>query len=137
MTATIKPVTIPREVADAIEWFRADMEGSVAYTNQDVVTVALREPYPLNHREAALRKVPFDTLLSALVNGYERELTEEEKREQAYAEIKRQYVSARSTTYYISDTDGLYSGILRGIEITLDTLRIVIPGINDEKGGAA
>ncbi|MNC49884.1 hypothetical protein D3C75_990960 [compost metagenome] len=76
-----------------------------------------------------IRSISFDTLLSALVNGYERELTEEEARELAYEELREIYTTPPQSMFA--------RGFDEGLVFTLNTLGIVIPGINDEKGGAA
>lgn len=125
MTTQIKPVTIPREVADAIERFRSS--GS---DNERILYAVVNPTRDYNDMLTHLRQIPFDTLLSALVNGYERELTEEEKREQAYADIHAIYVHHYDTAF-----ETYSDGYCDGIEYVLNTLGIVIPGINE--GGAA
>ncbi|WP_068616485.1 hypothetical protein [Paenibacillus tuaregi] len=66
-----------------------------------------------------MQTIPFDTLLATLVNGYERELTEEER---AYAAIREEYAE-------LSDTE-FAEGYDAGIEFTLNTLGIKIGGVN-------
>jgi hypothetical protein len=79
MSNVNKPV-IPADVADLLERMR-----TAGITNQDITRTAQgNTPVPDYHK--VLSSIPFDTLLAALVNGYERELTEEER---ARAAIKR------------------------------------------------
>lgn len=88
---TIKPVTIPREAADRIEGLR-----SSALSNERIVDVYVSEGRGTPPSTRGIRSISFDTLLSALVNGYERELTEEEARELAYEELREIYATLRS-----------------------------------------
>jgi hypothetical protein len=67
--------------------------------------------------------------MRALLDGYERELTEEEARELAYEELRAVF-NAESSSEFSRGFDA-------GVEFTLNTLGIVITGINDAKGGAA
>lgn len=125
---TIKPVTIPREAADRIEGLR-----SSALSNERIVDVYVSEGRGTPPSTRGIRSISFDTLLSALVNGYERELTEEEARELAYEELREIYTTPPQSMFA--------RGFDEGLVFTLNTLGIVIPGINevinDEKGGAA
>lgn len=127
--STIKPVTIPREVADAIEKMRSD-----GHDNESVIYAVINPTRSYDDRLTHLRSIEFNTLLSALVNGYERELTEEECR---HATISGRYVrhieGAGDYDYSYADT-----AHAEGIEWVLNELGIVISGINDaEEGGAA
>ena len=136
----VKPVTIPREVADAIETLR-DPETGHAFSNAEIVSVALKTGGGLHRDTVALQKIPFDTLLTALVNGYERELTEEEAREKALSDIRANY------TWYdaaASEESRMFNGdptrhmlAMYAIRDTLNTLGIDIPGVNIPEGGAA
>lgn len=130
MTTQIKQVTIPREVADAIENLR---KGDVtsAFSNSDIA-YKYADTSDRGVTATAIRKIPFDTLMRALLDGYERELTEEEAREKSYADIRFMY------DYHENEAFEDYSGgYCDGVEYTLSTLGIVIPGINDAEGGAA
>ncbi|MEK5395952.1 hypothetical protein [Paenibacillus sp. FSL K6-2859] len=138
MTTQAK-VTIPREVADAVENLRKGDESS-AFTNEDIAykysTISDRSVSALS-----IRKIPFDTLMRALLDGYERELTEEEAREEAYEKLRQVYAEHRSGegAYETSREDRIFSD---GIKCALNTLGIVISEINSEannaeKGGAA
>lgn len=110
--------TIPCEVADVIEDLRVD-----TYSNEEIVSFALNNDGSVVHSK--LNLISFDTLMSALVNGYERELTEEQKHAkiaQVYAEHKR-----GAGFYGTADEDDIYAD---GIKFTLDTIGIQIEGVN-------
>ncbi|MEK3697987.1 hypothetical protein NYE33_13565 [Paenibacillus sp. FSL R10-2199] len=65
--------------------------------------------------------------MRALLDGYERELTEEE---QAYVRIAEAYdycANGRGARSHAAQ-DSAYA---QGIKFTLNTLNIVIPGVND------
>ncbi|MMZ45534.1 hypothetical protein D1872_71350 [compost metagenome] len=78
MSNVNKPV-IPTEVADAIEELRGGGAGNRG--------ILLRSERIGNPYYTALVSISYDTLMAALVNGYERELTEEQARKQTHAEI--------------------------------------------------
>lgn len=118
-------VTIPAEVADAIEYFRNRGVGLPAWSNESIIDLVINSAAP-NKKTDALRSIPFDTLLSALVNGYEREQTEEER---AHAAIRKLYVR------HALGSDGYEATLLSkahadGVKFTLDTLGIKIEGVN-------
>lgn len=72
MSNVNKPVIIPAEVADAIERLREDC----AFTNWSFIELISNDSPKIHQRaHARLRSIRFDTLLAALINGYERELT--------------------------------------------------------------
>lgn len=109
--------TIPNEVADAIEFFREDWGASPRYTNAQIIEVALKgetESY-----EGALALIDIDTLMAALINGYEREATDKQRRHAIILEVYGEY------------REGAYEhGYNEGIRFTLDTLGIQIEGVN-------
>ncbi|MEC0369996.1 hypothetical protein [Paenibacillus chibensis] len=108
LTPTV-PV-IPAEVADVIERLRAE-----GYDNSGIVALESRTGGGLHSDPITLRTILFDTLLAALVNGYEREKTPEDKIRAVYEE----------------PADGEYAqGYEDGIVFTLDTLGIKIAGVN-------
>lgn len=131
-------VTIPHDVADAIETLRRDSASDPAFDNEGIAHVYVTESY-VGPIALNLRKIPFDTLMRALLDGYERELTEEEKREQACASISFIYA------HHENEAHEEYSGgFCDGIEYAIDALGIVIPGVNapeetekNVEGGAA
>lgn len=118
---TQSKVTIPSEVADYLDGYLETMGADWVLRSRYIAGQA--------GSDHVLDDIPFDTLLSALVNGYERELKEEEARELAYEELREIYANPPLSDY----GRGFDSGLL----FTLDTLGIVIPGINDAEGADA
>jgi len=111
-------VTIPADVADLIGNMR-----KVGCTNEEIARVAMgNTSIPLYHE--VLSQIPFDTLLAALVNGYEREQTEEER---AHAAILKEY---RSAWIDAGDGDEHANGFTDGVEFALNTLGVKIGGVN-------
>ncbi|MEC0328752.1 hypothetical protein P4H42_03825 [Paenibacillus macerans] len=123
MSDFVKP-TIPAEVADAIEWLRNPIHGERGWNNDEIIRMVLSDCAPCNHHEAALKCFTFDTLLAALVNGYERELTEEER---ARAKIREEY---RNAWLDGRVGDEQADGFAQGVEFTLHTLGIRIEGVS-------
>lgn len=121
MSNVNKP-TIPVEVADAIEELRvrADSE-SILYSVLNDPTAGISVD--------ALRTIPFDTLLAALVNGYGRELTEEQKRAESERELARTYENHRGGIglYNTAEEDDAFAD---GIEHALDVIGVKIDGVN-------
>jgi hypothetical protein len=114
---TVTLPTIPREVADAIEAARRQgvCNGTIIDVRNDDFTLA-------EVSGAVLRLIPFDTLMSALVNGYVVEKSAEELVREAYDNIRKEYVDRPHSWYY----DGRADGII----FTLHTLGIKIEGVN-------
>lgn len=110
--------TIPNEVADVIEHLRDRAAFDPAYTNEDIIS-SVFDP-STSSRFDTLRTVPFDTLMAALVNGYERELTEEQRKQK----IREMY---REHGYCLGSGN---LGIRKGIRDTLSILGIQIEGVN-------
>lgn len=102
--------TIPNEVADAIEELR-DGHG---HDNSRIIYAAMRTGGGLSKYTITLQTIPFDTLMAALVNGYEREMTEGE----ALDKVAKEYHRSKGTAYAY------------GIRYTLDTLGINIEGVD-------
>ncbi|MCG7407752.1 hypothetical protein MH117_09980 [Paenibacillus sp. ACRRX] len=113
--------TIPNEVADVIEAMRVDPQ----YDNSRIVSVALRTGGAVSHATTVLQTISFNALLSALVNGYEREMTEEQK----HSRILRVYTDHTDGVgdFSSKNEDAIYAV---GIKFTLDTLGIQIEGVN-------
>lgn len=116
--------TIPNEVADAIEYLRSNDVFDTPYTNEDLVS-GIFDPSMSSSTFITLRSIPFNTLMAALVNGYEREMTEEQK----HAKIAQEYAEyVRGAGHYGTlDEDAIYAD---GIRFTLNTLGIQIEGVN-------
>lgn len=121
----MKPV-IPNEVADAIEWFRR----AFGANNAEAILRPVIDTENYNgDMTVKLRAIPFDTLLAALVNGYEREKTAEqlaeEDRAARYERIRMVYEEKCELIF-----SAAASGFADGIHWTLNTLGIEIEGVN-------
>lgn len=105
-------VIIPADVADLLD---------NPHRNSEAI-VALRNRLDVSDGEI-LRSIPFDTLLSALVNGYVREKTEAER----HAELAKFY-----DAHNRNEPDGYFAdGVMYGIEQTLRILGTTVEGINN------
>lgn len=122
MSEIIRP-TIPAEVADLIENMR-----KVGCTNEEIARVAMGNTIIPLYPEV-LSQIPFDTLLAALVNGYEREMTKEE---QAYANIRVKYLDARHDIESYANTLAAVrmSAFADGILFVLNEIGVKIEGVN-------
>lgn len=112
--------TIPNEVADVIE----DLICEYNYNSRDIVCLALGMDDGASNDTQTLGEITFDTLLSALVNGYEREKTEEQK---LHDKLKAVYNT------YNSGTHGLLAegyAFAAGMKYALSEVGIYIDGIN-------
>ena len=108
-------VTIPSNVADILEHYR-----SAGVYNEAIV----RDYSDVNlvgDIAKTLRSIPFDTLLSALVNGYVREKTEAERHDELLGEYRG----------YIHGEDYFDEGYVTGVIRTLEILGITVVGINE------
>lgn len=113
-------VIIPDAVAVEIETYRNEGVSNAAIIS-DVMDGDNKEMYV-----ETLRSIPFDTLLSALVNGYVREKSEAER----LAELLGEY---QNVTIYTDLDDDRAFGVAEGIHIALGILGITIAGINDKQ----
>jgi hypothetical protein len=116
---TVTLPTIPKEVADAIERMR--LRGHSA---EHITAVASRTGGGLHRDTVTLQTIPFDTLMSALVNGY---VVEKSAEEQAYDTIREAHAERCDDYASIGDYSGGYAD---GIEFTLNELGIKIEGVN-------
>lgn len=120
--------TIPNDVADAIEELR---EKPGALDNARIIELAMpsRTSIAIDKTVDAIRSIPFDTLMAALVNGYERELTEEQI---AHAKIRNRHkaelITARFSGHYGARQENV--AFADGIKFTLDALGIKVSGVN-------
>jgi hypothetical protein len=113
---TVTLPTIPKEVADAIEAARKQ-----GVCNATIIDVRNDDFTLAEVSGAVLRLISFDTLMSALVNGY---VVEKSAEELAHETIHSKYVR-------VSYADDFHAeGYARGIRFTLDTLGIKIEGVN-------
>ncbi|UKS30219.1 hypothetical protein LOZ80_15265 [Paenibacillus sp. HWE-109] len=125
----IKRVTLPNEVADAIETFRA---GSL--NNAQIIELAVRGgmgPSALTLRRYVTEEggTNFDTLISALINDYDRDLTAEQR---VHAEIRRMYTDKCYTAEHglLTAQREFDRGFVAGARFVIDTLGIKIEGVN-------
>jgi hypothetical protein len=127
--ANVNKPTIPGEVADAIERLRSRYEAD----NSEIITLALKTGGGLHADTITLQKIPFDTLLAALVNGYGRELTEEEREARRIAEahesIRDEYEEhvGHNGRYASGAEDDAFAD---GIRFALNALGVKISGVN-------
>lgn len=121
-------VNIPREVAETIDRLREQR----GFSNAKIIEIAMKTGGGLSNDTVILQKIPFDTLLVALVNGYEKELTEEERREKAHQNILRAYYDHREERGRY-DTNLANRAYADGISDTLDWLGIEVKGVSDDE----
>lgn len=116
----MKP-TIPNDVADVIEMVRKEKPN---WPNEWIIECWFMQRGS-DDVVRTIRKISLNLLMAALVNGYERELTEEQK----HAKIAQEYAEyVRGAGHYGTlDEDAIYAD---GIRFTLDTLGIQIEGVN-------
>lgn len=118
-TVSVTLPTIPRQVAEAIEWYREYHDLAEIISRVQIGTY-------YGEHTAALRSIPFDTLLSALINGYTVEKSAEELEREAHDKIREKYAGFREGALFLSYPDG----VADGIECALNTLGIKIEGVN-------
>lgn len=127
-------VTLPKEVAEAIEEIRSE-----GFTDYAIVTTTdAFSPTPPCYPEQASEELAswtrggnHDLLLSALVNGYEVEQSPEEELREYYEGLVRCEEECRNVGKY-PVADEYYSRRI-GVITTLNKLGIEIEGINDKK----
>lgn len=114
MSNVVKP-TIPAEVADLIENMH-----KAGITNQEMTRIAQGSTLvPVYHD--ILSSIPFDTLLAALVNGYEREKPPEDAR---HVELRKEYAWRNGCVSEYS------IGMADGIRYAVAMLDVKIEGVN-------
>lgn len=109
-------VTIPREVAEAIEELR-----NAGLSNWAIIAIA-NDPSG-EYSTTLSRFKERDKLLAALVNGYEIEQTPEERLREIFIDVANERLSASSDGVY-------YIGMMDGIRTAINILGIKIVGIN-------
>lgn len=117
-------VKLPKEVAEAVERKRGEKteHGMPPWTMKDYADAYMNG---IGATQVSLRKVPFETLMSALVNGYEVEETPEDKVREYYNVTKDR--SVREPVLSIREC---FDFELLGITTTLAKLGIQIEGVN-------
>lgn len=119
-------VTIPKEVAGAIEELRTNVESDIdliASISERKIAPQIKISNWLNVNDWAERE---SLLLSALVNGYEVEKTPEDRVRELYDEqvALEKETQGRDESYHF--------GKQRGIIATLRLLDMKIEGVNDK-----
>jgi hypothetical protein len=114
-------VTLPREVAEAIAYYKS--EGIDAKEIMRLITSDSGHTLYDADIDALIiyGRKNFDSVLEALVNGYEVEKSQEEKVRDYYLKIKD-----------VSNGDDIYDAQAYAIENTLELLGIKIEGVNAE-----
>lgn len=125
-------VTVPREVADAIESFRR-----AGRDNAYIAGIAISDgPGTWISHSFFIRSFPFDTLMAALINGYTVEKSAEEiaedERKATYERIYRLYIRKVSDSKkdHLEFYRGNDAGYADGIAFVLNELNVKIPGVN-------
>lgn len=121
-----KPV-IPREVADAIESFRKD-----GWENVRIISIATGNGMGVTQRASAIKAYAgghFDTLLAALVNGYDVERSAEEL---AHDKIRERYMEHFGRERYAGHIteSRVAQAYMDGMKFVLNTLKIDVKGVN-------
>lgn len=132
-------VTIPRNVADAVEHLRSEPN---PLSNGKIISFAIPDTSRvlIGWATEAIRSIPLDTLLEALVNDYDVEKTPEEiaeeKRIAAHKLVSKRYCDEKwdAACAYSRTWEKYHDGYADGIHFTLRTLGIVINGVYEPKG---
>lgn len=116
MTTEIKKAPLPRNVADRIEELRI----SLGKSNEYIAELWMRTGGGVPGATEDLRQVSLDTLMMALLVGYDREMTEEER---AHDAIRREWKRRDAVRHGSGYNDGFADGIEfvlgeTGVEIT-------------------
>lgn len=114
-------VTLPRDVAEAIEYFREKGHTDAYIVSRSVVG-------GVGGYELSLVNFDKDVLMSALVNGYTVEQTPEEKVREYFEKCQRNWLLADEQEN--TDAAEFLNGQLLAISQTLGLLGISIEGIN-------
>jgi len=131
--------TLPRDVAVAIERKRNRTDGLPMWSNADFIDAYLRG---IGDTQKTLRTISVDTLMAALINGYEVEKSAEELAEEArritHGRIRIRYDTCRRIErlgWLDSATE--QSAFAAGMKYVLNELGEKIPGVNAPEGGTA
>jgi len=116
----LEKVKVSREVAEAIERVKAECESVEVVIKHLSLNDDSQSDYKI------LSDIPFKVLISALVNGYETEMTPEQSVVKLFKESLEKYRDAQSRI----DLD-YFDGFTDGIREVLDLLNIKIEGVND------
>jgi hypothetical protein len=119
MTTEIKKALLPPNVADRID----DLRGYLDKSNEYIAELWMRTGGGVPAATTDLQQVSFDTLMVALIVGYERELTDEER---AHADIRKEWADHNCYRH----TSAHAEGYAEGIEYVLDRLSVKITEVN-------
>ncbi len=124
----MEKVTLPKEVAEALESLKADGLSNLRIAADALTAHVVRgTDYFTLRMFLSESNENDDILLSALVNGYEVEMTPEEQIRELYEEAKDNYHSKTSLDRW---GEGYAEGVLNTVENILDILGIEVEGIN-------
>lgn len=118
-------VTVSKEVAEAIEYLR----NNIGYNFSDFMKVKTQGGWTTTIESMSLNDVPIETLAKALIDGYEIEMSPEEKVREYYDRCRENARIADNNERY--DQAEYLNAQALGTSITLDILGIKIEGIND------
>ncbi|MCY9760363.1 hypothetical protein M5X06_12620 [Paenibacillus alvei] len=113
----MKP-TIPNEVADVIEMVRKEESN---WPNEWIIECWFMQRGS-DDLVRTIRKISLDLLMAALVNGYERELTEEQR----HQKVRDLLVGLDDVSLSFEFKDAYHRGVIQ----TLHALNIDIKGVN-------
>lgn len=138
-------VKLPRDVAEAIGELKSNgwKKHSIVvatFDGESYFDNSFQEEIDILRRYFTLNETREPLLLSALVNGYEIEKSPEELEAERKEELREYYESLyeereklTSREFGFTDKYTFGSGVLFGIEKTLNLLGITIEGINDKE----
>ncbi|MEK5178455.1 hypothetical protein [Paenibacillus odorifer] len=119
MSTEIKKALLPQDVADTL----VELRGRYEMSNEAVAGIWMQTGGGVSIATRTLRKISFDTLMVALFIGYDREMTEEERRHDA---IRREWKRRNAYRY-----DSYYNdGYADGIEFVLGEMGVEITEVN-------
>lgn len=123
----VKKIKVSREVADAIETLgRARDE--IGLSVNDQLHLHAERIWKSTER-APLNELSLEEFATALIVGYEVEMTPHQKIAKEYADAEQERLAGLD----LEDTCLIYQnlGIEMGIEFTLNALGVVVEGVND------
>jgi hypothetical protein len=129
MTTEIKKALLPRIVADRID----DLRGHYGKSNEYIAELWMRTGGGVPAATTDLRQVSFDTLMTALLVGYEREKTPEETIAEIYHNLTE---SAREARGMYNGDPTRYTMAALTLKRVIGLLDVVIPGVNDTEVNA-
>lgn len=119
----VKKIKVSREVVHAIECVKRE-----CYGFDSAINIHIKNGWT-SEEKLALRKLSTEEFATALIVGYEVEMTPHEKIAKEYADAEQERLAGLDA----EDTCLIYQnlGIEMGIEFTLNALGVVVEGVND------